>query len=115
MNDVTEFHKHYTRNAGKRIVTGAEISTTRASLVQIVDREVRRLDKILAEGMDPAYRSFDEFLCDWGADFSWNTWSMVEFAALLLDERWMALAERIKAKHGYDFIKAVRDGRDQEI
>lgn len=87
-------------------------------ITNVVQREVVRLEEILKNGLPACYKTFDQFLFDFFPDFSWNQDSLDEYAALLADTEWCALAEQVKAKYGYDFkeeiILALNDNEEPE-
>lgn len=96
------------RNKGE-----TQMSTTKLSLKDIVARERLRLTRdLIPKGLPVCYNNLDEFLADFGPDFSWNKWSKVEFAALLADPEWVELADRLLTTYGINLIDAVRKSRD---
>lgn len=74
----------------------------------VLDREIARLRDLLVSGIAEVYDDFDDFLCDWGADFSWTTEACVlQFQELLGSQEWLGLAAQLKEARGYDFVDAI--------
>lgn len=74
----------------------------------VLDRELARLQKILDKGLAPCYDDFQDFLCDWGPDFSWTpAATIIQLDELLASQEWLALAEQVKVAHGHDFKAAA--------
>jgi hypothetical protein len=83
---------------------------TKQKPMDVVQREIDRLQNILKEGLHPVYLgSFEEFLYDFHPDFSWNTNNVLEYQSLLDSPEWMKVAEEVREKRGYDFIKEMRE------
>lgn len=77
-------------------------------------REVKRLEKILALGLHPCYMDFDEFLCDFYPDFSWNSKDCnAELRMLLADPEWMGLAAQVLEARGMDFVSELQRALEQ--
>jgi hypothetical protein len=70
----------------------------------VLNREIARMKDILANGLNPAYDDFNDFLFDYYADFSWTpSESLTQMDRLLSNPEWLALAFQINVKHGFDF------------
>ena len=101
-------------------------STTCKTVEQIVEREIKKMTKLLRDGLPRCYQykvyavsgkekkvskaeGFKQYLADYGADFSWNAYCSVEYQALLDNEKWCKLAAQIKRKHKFDFVKVLKE------
>lgn len=71
----------------------------------VVRRECKRMRCLIVLDLHPAYSDFDDFLCDYFPDFSWNQEEFVkDVNAVLADPYWQSLAADLKAGRGYDFV-----------
>jgi hypothetical protein len=77
---------------------------------EILAREIARLQKIEQEGISPVYDDFNDFLYDYYPNFSWNDACLEQHQWCLDSPEWQALAASIKAKYGYDFVEASKEG-----
>ena len=93
----------------------SDVSTTCLTIQEIVERERDRLRKLIVNGLDPVYGSFDEFLSDFYPDFSWNEVSRLELQALLDDTEWFALAADLKVKRGYNFPAEIERALKEDL
>lgn len=85
-----------------------EADRTHPRYYPVLGREILRLKKILTHGIPECYSSFFEYLCDWGADFSWTVEAgVLQYQDLLDSEEWVRLAAQVKEKRGYDFVEAM--------
>jgi len=75
----------------------------------ITEREIKRMRCIIALGLHPVYDSFDDFLCDYFPDYSWNPVSFrQDMDTILGNETWLMLARELKAVRGYDFEEQLQ-------
>ena len=96
------------------MIMNSKESTTGRTLQEIVQREKARLRKLLQEGLHPIYEGkFEDFLCDFYPDFSWNAVLYDELQACLDDPEWIVLAVEVKQKWGFDFRKDMQEGVDR--
>lgn len=83
-------------------------------IAYIKRREVKRLEKILALGLNPIYTSFDDYLFDFYPDFSWNSKDCnTQLRMLLADPDWTALAAQVLESRGIDFVEELQRALDQ--
>jgi hypothetical protein len=73
----------------------------------IIKRERARLKDLIDNGLPPCYDSFQDYLCDFYPDFSWNENSIHELRFLVNDMVWLELAAQLSLGRGYNFINEV--------
>lgn len=85
------------------------MTTTNPRYFTVLAREIARMQKILAEGLPKCYSDWQDFLIDWGCDFSWTPdTTLIQLNELLESKEWLDLAEKVKSSHGHDFYAEVR-------
>lgn len=96
-----------------KIVEGL-LNQSDESLESMLDREIKRMKDILQSDIPSIYNDFEDYLNDYFPDFSWNQKDAeIEQEYLLNNKEWQDIAEKIKRKYGYDFVKAWSDPIDQ--
>lgn len=89
------------------------MSKSKTGFAQSVEGHRRELVRLLADGLHPAYKSWDEFMIDYHPDFSWSN-PRPELQACLDDAEWMRLAGEVKAKYGVDFAEEHRQAISED-
>ena len=92
------------------VVLTSEIAKDRTLwAAYIQEREIKRMRKIIAIGLHPVYDDFNDFLCDYFPDFSWNPASFKQdMNTILGNQTWLMLAAELKAARGFDFESQLR-------
>jgi len=90
--------------------------TTHPKYFPILEREIARMESILKDGLPACYSDFEDFLCDYGPDFSWTSEvTIIQLDELLASARWLELAEQIKTSSGFDFFKVITEWKAEEL
>ena len=59
---------------------------------------------------------FEDFLGDYGPDFSWTPEAtIIQLYELLANARWLELAEQIKVSRGFDFFKVITEWKAEGL
>ena len=107
---MSKFYSHDIAASRAQRSHWTDLAETQAAIPVLAEFAILHLVDVSERGLADCYDDFNDFLCDFWPDFSWNPEAcQAEVTAVLADSRFQCIIPNLNAEWGIDIVSILKE------